>query len=59
MLLGKPVNVMEQKILENTTKSSWHGFIKRKLCLTNLITALDEMTGMVGEGSAVAIAYFQ
>ncbi|KAK4826732.1 hypothetical protein QYF61_010985 [Mycteria americana] len=69
----KPVTVTlilakvgEQLILEtismlmNDTKiirSSEHGFIKGKSCLTNLINFYDEMTGLVDERRVVGIVY--
>ncbi|KAK4810736.1 hypothetical protein QYF61_007710 [Mycteria americana] len=61
-----PGKVMEQLILETTFRhtkdkkivsSSQNGFIKGKLCLTNLITFYDEMAALVDEGRAVDIVY--
>ena len=57
---------MEQLILEvinkqveekKVTRSSQHGFIKGKPCLTNLIAFCDGMTGWVDEGRAVDVVY--
>uniref|UniRef100_A0A8B9B9Q0 Reverse transcriptase domain-containing protein n=1 Tax=Anser brachyrhynchus TaxID=132585 RepID=A0A8B9B9Q0_9AVES len=58
--------VMEQLILEaiykqveekKVIRSSQHGFIKGKSCLTNLIVFYDEMTGWMDEGRAVDVVY--
>jgi len=55
---------MEQLILEviikqveekKVIRSSQHGFIKGKSCLTNLIAFYDDMTGWVDEGRAVDV----
>jgi len=57
---------MEQRILEVISKqveekkvirSSQHGFIKGKSCLTNLIAFYNGMTGWVDEGRAVDVVY--
>ena len=57
---------MEQLILETIfrhnkdkkiIRSSQHGFIKAKSCLTALINLYNEMTGLVDEGRAVGIVY--
>ena len=40
---------------DKVTRSSWRGFMK-KSCLTNLITACDEMPGLVDEMRAVDIS---
>jgi len=62
-ILGK---VMEQLILEVINKqveekkiirSSQHGFIKGKSCLTNLISFYDGVTGWVDEGRAMDVVY--
>jgi len=57
---------MEQVALENISvfkdseviRSSQHGFMKRKPCLTNLITFCNEVTTLVDEGTAVGFIYF-
>jgi len=65
-LTSIPAKVMEQLILEVINKqvkekkvirSSQHGFIKGKSCLTNLIAFYDGMTGWVDEGTAVDVVY--
>ena len=38
-------------------RSSQHGFIKGKSCLTNLIVFYDNMTGWVDEGRSVDVVY--
>jgi len=57
---------MEQLILEviikqveekKVIRSSQHGFIKGKSCLTNLIAFYDGMTSWVDEGRAVDVVY--
>jgi len=45
--------VEEKKVL----RSSQHGFIKGKSCLTNLIAFYDDMTGWVDEARAVDVVY--
>jgi len=45
--------VEEKKVL----RSSQHGFIKGKSCLTNLIALYDGMTGWVDEGRAMDVVY--
>jgi len=58
--------VVEQLILgtifrhgkdKKSIRSSWHGFIRGKPCLTNLINFYDEITGLVDEERAVNIVY--
>ncbi|KAK4827448.1 hypothetical protein QYF61_018169 [Mycteria americana] len=59
-LTSVPRKVMEQLILEaisrhmkdKVIRSGEHDFTKGKLCLTNLITFYNEMTGLVDEGKA-------
>ena len=38
-------------------KSSQHGFMKRKSCLTNLIEYLDKLTTLIDEGHSVDVLY--
>jgi len=45
--------VEEKKVI----RSSQHGFIQGKSCLTNLIAFYDGMTGWVDEGRAVDVVY--
>jgi len=61
-----PGKVIEQLILETISRhikdkkiirTSYHGFMKRKSCLINLINFCDEMTGLVDEGRPVGIVY--
>ncbi|GAB0183775.1 mitochondrial enolase superfamily member 1 [Grus japonensis] len=66
-LTSIPGKVMAQLILDVISKgmeekkvirSVWHGFTKRKSCLTNLMIAFyDGMTGQVDEGRAVDVVY--
>ncbi|PKU40704.1 rna-directed dna polymerase from mobile element jockey- hypothetical protein [Limosa lapponica baueri] len=65
-LTSVPGIVMEQLILETifrhnkdkkSIRSSQHGFIKEKSCLTALINLYDEMTGLVDKGRAVDNVY--
>ena len=35
-----------------------HGFIKNRSCTTNLLTALDQWTDAIDQGSAVDVIYF-
>jgi len=57
---------MEQFILSALTghvmdnqgiRSSQHGFMKCRSCLTNLISFYDQVTGLVDEGKAVVVVY--
>ena len=59
-------NVMEQIILGEITwhvrgvqgiRPSQHGFMKGRLCLTNLISFYDWVTRLVDEGKAVDVVY--
>ena len=45
---------MEHK---EVVRKSRHGFMKRKPCLTNLITFYNEVTGLVDEGRAGDVVY--
>jgi len=63
-LTSIPGKVMEQFILEviikqveekKVVRSSQHGFIKGKSCLTNLIAFYDAMSDWVDEGRAVDV----
>ena len=45
--------VQEKKVI----RSSQHGFIKGKSCLSNLIAFYDDMTGWVEERRAVDVVY--
>ena len=45
---------MEEK---KVIRSSQHGLIKGKSCLTNLIAFYDDMTGWVDERRAVGVFY--
>jgi len=65
-LTSIPGKVVEQLILEVINKlveekkvirSSQHGLIKGKSCLTNLTVFCDGMTGWVDEGRAVDVVY--
>jgi len=65
-LTSIPGKVMEQLILEviikqveerKVIRSSQHGFIKGKSCLTNLIAFYNGMTGWVDEARAVDVVY--
>jgi len=38
-------------------RPSQHGFMKRRSCLTNLISSYDQVTRLVDEGKAVDIIY--
>ena len=38
-------------------RDSQHGFIRRRLCLTNLIEFFEVVTRCVDEGSTVDVAY--
>lgn len=57
---------IEQRILETISKhmmdrkvvrSSLHGFIKERLCLINLMSFYNEMTGLMKERSTLDVAY--
>lgn len=57
---------MEQIFLQTTSRHiknkklivySQHGYMKGKLCLTNLRTPCNEMTAFLGEGKAVHAVY--
>ena len=61
-----PEKVMEQFVLEvifrlieekKIIRSSQHGFIKGRSCLTNLIAFYDGMSGWVDEGRPVDVVY--
>ena len=41
----------------NLIRSSQHGFMARKSCLTNLLEYLEELTTLVDQGHAVDIVY--
>ena len=65
-LTSIPGKVMEQLILDvikkqveekKVIRSSQHGFIKGKSCLTNLIAFYNGMTGWVDEARAVDVVY--
>ena len=65
-LTSVPGKVMEQIILGEITwhvrgvqgiRPSQHGFMKGRLCLTNLISFYDWMTRLVHEGKAVDVVY--
>jgi len=44
---------LEKKVIRSTQ----HGFIKGKSCVTNLIAFYDGLAGWVSEGTAVDVAY--
>jgi len=51
------LNVISKQAEEKQViRSSQHGFIKGKSCLTDLAAYYDDMTGWVDEGRAVASA---
>lgn len=63
-LTSIPGKMMEQVILEvinkhvkekQATRSSQHGFTKRRSCLTNLITFCEDMGGWVDEWRIVDV----
>jgi len=65
-LTSVPGKIMEQFILSALTwqvkdnqeiRSSQHGFMKGRSCLTNLISCYDPVTCLVDEGKAVDVIY--
>ena len=65
-LTSVPGKVTEQIILGEITqlvrgvqgiRPSQHGFVKGRLCLTNLISFYDWVTRLVDEGKAVDVVY--
>ena len=49
--------ISEQMEEKKVIRSSQHGFIKGKSCLTNVVTFYDVMTGWVDEGQAVDVDF--
>lgn len=43
---------------EKVTEGSWREFMKTKSCSANPITFHNEMTGLVDEGRAKEVVYF-
>ena len=62
-ILGKMMeSIIKDCILEhldkhNLIKDSQHGFTKGRSCLSNLLEFMDEVTGILDEGSPVDIIY--
>jgi len=65
-LTSVPGKIMEPFILSVLTshvqnnqgvRSSQHGFMKSRSCLTNLISFYDQMTHLVNEGKVVGVIY--
>jgi len=65
-LTSVPGKIMERFILSalirhvkanQGTRPSQHGFMKRRSCLTNLISFYDQVTCLVDEGKAVDVVY--
>ena len=49
--------IMSHLLVNNLIKSSQHGFMKKKSCLTNLLHALEEVTSILDDGDCVDILY--
>ena len=48
---------MDQLKVNQGTRSSQHGFMNGRSCLTNLISFYDKVTHLVDEGKAVSVVY--
>ena len=49
--------IMSHLLVNNLIKSSQHGFMRKKSCLTNLLHALEEVTSILDDGDCVDILY--
>ena len=48
---------MDQLKVNKRIRSSWHGFMNGRSCLTNLISLYGKVTHLVDEGKAVDVVY--